>query len=138
MFQAMSGRLGRGFLQRANEAVRCHSFIAYLASCAMCGASAESILLAVAIAKSGDEAKTMATYKTAGGRQKVIEGIIGKARPAIASPFRAATTLLSYWRDEAAHGTVSHVSEIEAHMAIARLLRFAQFACDNWDELTGA
>jgi hypothetical protein len=35
------------------------------------------------------------------------------ARPGIADPFKAATSLLSYWRDEAAHGTVSEISEIE-------------------------
>jgi hypothetical protein len=43
----------------------------------------------------------------------------------------------AHWRDETAHGIASNVSEIEAHEAIARLLRFAQFTCDNWNELTG-
>lgn len=45
-FQA---RLGDGFWQRVQEASRCHSFLAYLACCAMCGAAAESIMLRVAI-----------------------------------------------------------------------------------------
>jgi hypothetical protein len=47
-------------------------------------------------------------------------------------------SLLSYWRDEAAHGTVSEIAEIEAHTALGRLVRFAQFTSDNWDELTVA
>jgi hypothetical protein len=104
----------------------------------MCGAAAESILLAVAIQKSGDEAATLTLYRTASGRRRVIEGIIGQARQTIAEPFRSATGLLSYWRDEAAHGLASAISEIEAHEALARLLRFAQFATENWDELTSS
>jgi hypothetical protein len=103
----------------------------------MCGAAAEAILLSVAIAKSADEKATMALYRSAGGRHKVIKSIVGQARAAIAGPFESATGLLSYWRDETAHGTASNISEIEAHDAVARLLRFAQFTCDNWDELIG-
>jgi hypothetical protein len=102
----------------------------------MCGAAAESILLAVAVAKSGNEAATLASYRTTNGRRRVSDGIVGQARQAIAEQFRSATGLLSYWRDEAAHGLASTISEIEAHEALARLLRFAQFATDNWDELT--
>jgi hypothetical protein len=136
LFRSLAARLGDGFLQRAAEAVRCHSFGAYLASCAMCGAAAESVLLAVAIAKSGDEAATLRTYQAARGRRQVIESVAGGIRPAIAEPFRTAMALLSYWRDDAAHGIASTISEIEAHEAIARLLRLVQFAQDNWAELT--
>jgi hypothetical protein len=102
----------------------------------MSGAAAESILLAVAIAKSGDEPSVMKIYEGAHGRRKIVDAIVGQARAAIASPFRSATGLLSYWRDDAAHGVVSNISEIEAHEALSRLLRFAQFANDNWVELT--
>lgn len=136
LFESLSSNLGKGFLQRANEAVQCHQFNAYLACCAMCGAAAEAILLAAAIKKSGDEAATLKAYGGQGGRYKVIKSVTGQLRPAIAGPFENATGLLSYWRDETAHGTASNISEIEAHEAIARLLRFAQFTCDNWDELT--
>jgi hypothetical protein len=136
LFDKLKQRLGPGFLQRASEAVRCHAFGAYIGCCAMCGAAAESILLAVAIAKSGDEGATLTTYKAAGGRRKVVESVVGQARQTIADPFRSATGLLSYWRDEAAHGLASTISEIEAHEALARLLRYAQFATDNWAELT--
>jgi hypothetical protein len=72
LFETLSPRFGRGFLQRANEAVQCHRFGNYLACCAMCGAAAEAILLAVATAKSGDEAATLATYRAAGGRHRVV------------------------------------------------------------------
>src|SRR5262249_19970960 len=85
LFDKLSPRFGPGFLQRANEAVRCHRFGAYLGCCAMCGAAAESILLAVAVAKSGDERATLATYQTAKGRRRVIESVVGQAAQAIAS-----------------------------------------------------
>ena len=41
LFGGLSRRLGPGFLQRANEAVQCHTQGTYLACCAMCGAAAE-------------------------------------------------------------------------------------------------
>jgi hypothetical protein len=50
-------RLGPGFGQRAVEAVRTYRTANYLSSCTMAGAAAESILLAVAVAKSHDEAR---------------------------------------------------------------------------------
>jgi hypothetical protein len=136
MLGKLSPRFGAGFLQRATEAVTCHRFGAYLGCCAMCGAAAESILLAVAIAKRGDEGATLTTYRSASGRRRVVESVVGDARQAISEPFRSATGLLSFWRDDAAHGLASSISEIEAHEALARLLRFAQFATDNWDDLT--
>jgi hypothetical protein len=135
-FRSLSQKLGPGFLQRASEAARCHAFGLNLACCAMCGAAAESILLAIAIEKSGDEVATMRTYQAAQGRRKITEEIVGAKRSALAGPFRSATGLLSYWRDDAAHGTASDISEIEAHEALSRLLRFSQFADDNWNELT--
>lgn len=136
LFEKLSAPFGPAFLQRASEAAHCHAFGQYVACCAMCGAAAESILLAIANAKCGDEAKILATYRASNGRRKVIEGVVGQAKPAIAEPFRGATGLLSYWRDEAAHGLASTISEIEAHEALGRLLRFAQFGNDNWGELT--
>jgi hypothetical protein len=136
LFASLSSRLGVGFLQRANEAARCHSFGANLAACAMSGAAAESIVLAAAIAKTGDEAAVLKNYMSAQGRKRTIDSIIHGARAGIAEPFKAATDLLAYWRDEAAHGTASEISEIEAHTALGRLVRFAQFASDNWSELT--
>jgi hypothetical protein len=138
LFASFSDQLGVGFLQRANEAARCHSLGANLAACAMCGAAAESIVLSVAIAKSGDEAAILKTYLATQGRRRTIDAIIQGSRAGIAEPFKAATSLLAYWRDEAAHGTTSQISEIEAHTALGRLVRFAQFTCDNWLELTAA
>jgi hypothetical protein len=136
LFTKLSIQLGPAFLQRGTEAAHCHAFGVYVACCAMCGAAAESILLAVAIAKNKDEERVLALYRSAQGRRDVINSVTGQARQSIAAPFRSAMGLLSYWRDDAAHGLASSISEIEAHEALARLLRFAQFATDNWNELT--
>jgi hypothetical protein len=135
LFATFTNRLGTGFLQRANEAAQCHATGCYLACCAMCGAAAESVLLAVATAKSGDEDTTLKLYRGTHGRKKTIDAVVGQSRAAIAGPFGSATGLLSFWRDEAAHGAASEISEIEAHEAISRLLRFAQFVVENWAEL---
>jgi hypothetical protein len=102
----------------------------------MCGAAAESILLPAAIAKTRDEVGILKSYRTVNGRQKVTDTVVGQARKPIDEQFRSATGLLSYWRDDAAHGLASTITEIESHEALARLLRFAQFVTDNWDELT--
>jgi hypothetical protein len=104
----------------------------------VCGAAAESILLAIATARSGDEEMVFKTYRGPSGRQKVIDQIVKGHPPSISGPFRRATSLLSFWRDEAAHGTASQISEIEAHEAVARLIRFAQFTNDRWAELTSS
>lgn len=134
-FRSLASRLGPAFLQRASEASQCHSLGLHLACCAMCGAGAESILLTVAIAKSRDEAATLRTYRSAQGRRLITNQIVRGARSEIVGPFTAATGLLAYWRDDAAHGSASNISEIEAHEALSRLLRFAQFANDHWTEL---
>lgn len=129
-------RYGHAFKQRASEAIRCHRTINFLACCVMCGAAAESILLATAIAKTKDETVVLSKYRAASGRTSVINLLIGKAPKGIADPFRAALGILSYWRDEAGHGQASNISEVEAYAAITQLLRLAQFTADNWDALT--
>src|SRR5260370_9728136 len=108
LFESLSPNLGRGFLQRANEAVQCHRFSAYLACCAMCGAAAEALLLAVAIQKTKNEAATLNMYKGQSGRRRVVNSIVAQLRQSIAGPFESATGLLSYWRDQTAHGTPSN------------------------------
>jgi hypothetical protein len=55
-------RYGPGFAQRTTEAIRCHRGGNYLAACVMAGAAAESILLAVAVRKVGDETKVLKDY----------------------------------------------------------------------------
>jgi hypothetical protein len=136
MFSKLGIRLGAGFVQRSKEAVLCHSMGAYLACCTMCGACAESVLLAVAIAKEKDETKVLSAYRSSSGRKRVTDMVVGGLKAGLAAQFTRASGLLSYWRDDAAHGVESTISEIEAHEALGRLLRFSQFVNDHWEELT--
>ena len=129
-------KLGAGFHERAQEALRCFIARAHLACCAMCGASAESILLKMAIKKNGDEEAVLKEYLTAGGRRRVENILLGKARQDVQDEYRGYTTLLKYWRDSAAHGRAQVIGEAEAYTALALLLRFAGFAQDRWNELT--
>jgi hypothetical protein len=129
-------RFGMGFNQRAQDAVRCHSARAYLACCAMCGAGAESIFLALENKRNGDPKEIEKLYVTKNGRSK-IEGLLVGQQPAhIQNAFRSFTGLLKYWRDESAHGREAAIDEVEAFTSVVLLIRFAQFAADNWDVLT--
>lgn len=138
MVSRFRDRLGDGFFQRAQEAARCHFSSAYLASCAMSGASAESILLRVAIAKTSSETQVLNAYRSASGRSRVENLIVGQAVGPVASQFRGMMELLKYWRDPAAHGGLSDISEFEAYEALARLLRLAHFTDDHWSDLTSS
>jgi hypothetical protein len=129
-------RFGPGFGQRAVEAVRTYRTANYLSSCTMAGAAAESILLAVAIAKSRDEAKTLKTYSSSGGRARITAYVVGQAASSVKRQFEAALHILHYWRDDASHGTLTTITEVEAYAAISELLRLAQFTSDHWDNLT--
>ncbi len=129
---------GDGFFQRAQEAVKCYSATAYLACCVMCGAAMESILLHMAIHKSGDEAAVMGAYQSSMGRSRVESIILRGVPDRLAGSFRSSTDLLKYWRDDASHGVISDISEFEAYEAISRLLRFAHFITDNSAEFTSS
>jgi hypothetical protein len=129
-------RFGQGFHERAQEAVRCYGAHAYLACCAMCGAAAESILLATAIAKEGDEDSVLKIYATTNGRVRLENMIIGKATDHVKREFKGLTELLKYWRDEASHGKPSNISDNEAYTSLAMLLRYAAFVNGIWDSLT--
>lgn len=129
-------RFGPGFAQRGLEAIRCYQAAAYLACCAMCGAAAESVLLAAAIARAGEEKAVLESYRSANGRRKAENKLVGKADEALAARFRAFTGLIDYWHDERAHAAGAETPEIEAYDALGRLLHFAHFADENWETLT--
>jgi hypothetical protein len=102
----------------------------------MCGAAAESIVLALAIEIGGDEGTVIHEYLSAGGRGRIENRIVGRAEARIQREFRGYTELLKYWRDASAHGQAVHIAESEGFTSLATLLRFAQFAHDNWEVLT--
>lgn len=123
-------RFGAGFHQRAMEAVKCYGAHAYLAACTMSGAATESILLAVACAKIGED-EALRQYRGRDGRRNIIKALVGTDER-LKSDLNNQLSLLSYWRDDAAHGTQTKISDPEAFVALAMLLRVAQFFEDNW------
>jgi hypothetical protein len=129
-------RFGAGYAQRATEAVADWRAGNYLSACTMAGAAAESILIATAIGKIRDEAKVLVEYRGASGRGRIIKRMTGNAASGIGAQFQDALGILSYWRDDAAHGLASTIGEIDAYEAISRLLRLARFVSDNWAALT--
>lgn len=129
-------RFGAGYGQRAAEAVSDYRATNYLSACTMAGAAAESILLATAVARLKDEGKVLAEYRSSSGRGRVLKRLTESLPKGIADQFAGGMGILSYWRDDAGHGTASTISEIEAHEALSRLLRLAQFTNDNWSKLT--
>jgi hypothetical protein len=128
-------QFGPGFYERAQEAIRCYGAHAYLSCCVMCGAATESIVLAAAVKKKGEE-YTLRTYTQSNGRSKIENLIIGQANEYIRREYLGYSSLLKYWRDISAHGKCSNISENEAYTSIAILLRFTAFMSDNWEDLT--
>jgi hypothetical protein len=129
-------RFGEGFVQRALEAVKCRSAEAWLACCAMAGAAAESILLALAIAKTGDEEQVLRAYSQAGGRRKVLNMVVGQADQARRDTLTTFSGIISLWRDEAAHGRASPLGTANADEALRQLLHMCQWVDREWASLT--
>jgi hypothetical protein len=129
-------RLGQGYHSRSQEAVSCYRAQTYLACCAMSGAAAESIMLALAIAKNGDEEAVLKDYGSSGGRGKIERFLLSNQDAHITRNLPNYTSLLNDWRDVAAHGDVPIVGEEEAFTALMLLLRFARFAEERWEDIT--
>lgn len=106
-----------------------------LACCAMCGAAAESVLLATAIAKRS-KVEVVKAYHSSNGRSRVEQMVVGQLPEALRREFMGFTTLLKYWRDEASHGKPSQIGDNEAYTSLAMMLRFSHFVSDHWTELT--
>ena len=130
-------KFGPGYQERAQEAMRCYGAHAYFACCAMCGAAAESIVLAIAIARTNDEKQVISDYSSKGGRGRIENLFLGQQPKGVQDEFRGCSSLLKYWRDSAAHGQALGISDTEAYTSLALLLRLSQLAFDRWDDLTG-
>jgi hypothetical protein len=122
---------GPGFIERGQEAVKAYNAMAYLACCAMCWAAAESIMLALAVAKTGDARKVMDDYAGSGGRGRVERLVVSGQDKYVRADFDRYVDLLKYWRDSAAHGKAAGITELEAWTSLVLLLRFAIFASDR-------
>jgi hypothetical protein len=131
-----SNRFGQRYHLRCQEAVNCYQAHTYLACCVMCGAASEAILLSLAIAKTDDEGRVLKDYRTNTGRSKIERLLLSHANSYVQQELPNFTNLLKYWRDDAAHGDDIKISESEAFTSLLLLLRFAQFAVDQWSNLT--
>lgn len=120
---------GQAYLVRGTEAVHCYNAHAFLACCVMCGAGAESVMLALALERM-PEADVWKTYESAGGRGKLVTRLVGQSPDHVKREFQGFTALLQYWRDESAHGRLSAISEVEAFTSLMLLLRFSRYVDD--------
>jgi hypothetical protein len=136
MLAQFQERFGPGFQSRGQEAIRCYGAHAYFACCVLAGAAGESILLATVIEKTKNEDDILKLYAAAGGRKKLENILFGKVQDHLREEYRALSSLLKYWRDEAGHGKASSIGDAEAFYALALLLRLAMFMNDHWSTLT--
>jgi hypothetical protein len=102
----------------------------------MCGAAAESITLALAIGKKGNEEEILREYGSSGGRGKIERFLLANQDGHITRNLPNYTSLLNDWRDVAAHGAAPEVGEEEAFTALLLLLRYARFAGERWHDIT--
>jgi len=129
-------RFGPQFFERSQEAIRCYGAHAYLACCVMCGAAAESILLATAIKKANDEDKILKMYNTAQGRSRVEKYLLGSVREQLKREVTGYLALLKYWRDQASHGAAVNIGDDESYISLTSLIRFAIYVNKWWGDLT--
>ena len=135
-FNGYRARFGDGFHQRAMEAIKCRNAEAWLACCALVGAAAESVLLAIAIAKQGNEEQVLRAYHGNRGRQAVLNMIIGQADAHRRNTLTTFAGIVSLWRDDAAHGRASPIDTSNADEALRQLLHLCQWVAREWDNLT--
>ncbi|WP_456677218.1 hypothetical protein [Bradyrhizobium sp. RDM12] len=127
---------GGGFHQRAMEAIKCRNAEGWLACCAMVGAAAESVLLAIAITKEGDAERVLNAYRGNRGRQAVLNMIVGQADAQRRNTLTTFASIVSLWRDDATHGRASPIHTSNADEALRQLLHMCQWIAREWDNLT--
>jgi hypothetical protein len=133
LLHSFSSRFGAGYAQRAKEAVTTYRTANWLAACVMAGAAAESILIALAVAKSGEEERILVTYNGPSGRKRTTKLVLDGVGASLQQQLEDALFVLHYWRDSASHGVATEITEIQAHASLMQLLRLAQFADKHWN-----
>lgn len=126
---------GEAYRVRAQESVRCYEAHTYFACCAMCGAAAESILLALAFKRMGEQ-EALHEYQRSGGRHRIRNRLVSQQKNEIQARFDSYLELLNYWRDESAHGISRNIGEEESFTSLLLLLRFAQLGNNEWEGIT--
>ncbi len=129
-------KFGDGYSSRSSEAVACYHAGLDLACCVMCGAAAESIMLATASARVDDEEQVIGIYDGRDGRREVEKRITANHKDWVKENWRGYMDLLKHWRDDSAHGKAIPIGHDEAYLSLTHLLRFAQWVTKNWELLT--
>jgi len=131
-------RFGDAYYERAQEAVKSFFSGNHYACCAMCGAASEAILLQLATEKLGDVKKALQIYNSSHGRKNLKDKVLtlGQKPDHIKNEVDAGFTILSYWRDDAAHGSALNIDSIQASIALQMLCLFALAADKYWEELS--
>jgi hypothetical protein len=75
-------------------------------------------------------ADPQAIEQSAGGRGKLVAQVMKAFPDHVKREFQGYTALMTYWRDEAAHGQLSSILESEAFTSLLLLLRFSRYADD--------
>ena len=127
---------GDVYVTRCTDAARCYSAHAFYACCAMIGAAAESILVAAGIAKLTEQG-ALKLYLGTAGRKTLTDAVLKGCPEYVAREFRLHADLIGLWRDQSAHAHAAQIGETEAFTNMRGLIKFAHFAVDRWQHLTG-
>jgi hypothetical protein len=136
-FESHRSKFGEGYHERSQEAARCYASNNFIACCAMTGAAAEAILLAVAFVGS-EKGKVLESYKASQGRRRIENAFLTRLPDSAKAQARAGLDLLKYWRDDASHGDATGLSEGDAYISLLVLIRFSGFVHDHWSTLTAS
>jgi hypothetical protein len=129
---------GDAYYLRSQEALRCYRAQCYLACCAMSGAAAEAIFLALVSEKVGDSRLVLTEYQRAKGQAWLLSKLMATQNAEVRRQLSLSADLLKYWRDSASHGAPTAIHEPEGFTALLILLRLAQFAADRRAELVSS
>jgi len=138
MLDQYSNRFGDTYRRKTQEAVKNFRAGTYMSCCTMCGAAAEAILVALAIAKTKDRDKVLKGYKTTSGRATLIRTVLNGVKEEARIHYQAGLTLINAYRDESAHGDDTEIDRDgdAAKTMLETLLRFAKLSEQNWELLT--
>ena len=128
-------RFGPIYASRSQEALDCYRFHAYIATCTMCGAASEAVVLALATAALGSPEEALAEYRAKDGAKRLMAALSRGKNSALQQQLGPAFDLLRYWRNDASHAFDSVFDEELAFTALLLLLRLAHFADTRWQDI---
>ena len=100
----------------------------------MVGAAAESIVMALGVARLGEQTAERIYYGK-NGRKLLEDAVLDGVSTWLARDVRGHTSLIALWRDRSAHANESEVTEGEAYMSLLGLLKFANLVSESWSKL---